>query len=275
MSGIKQLVRRVRKTGLFHKIGYARVAVRCWLHPPPPRGSFPPARKAVKKPAGLVAIGGTLAPEALLEAHRKGIYPMYYEKPVKWFAPDPRVVLFLENMRIERRGLRKLARSGRYHVTFDTCFDEVLGQCGNRESTWLTKEVVETYVELHRRGHAHSVEVWDEEGALIGGLYGMASGRIFSTDSAFQHARDAIRIAFMHLNCHLQHWGFVLNDMQMPSGLADALGCESISRKRYSALLDEYASAESRIGPWHIDDVLDVADWIPSEPGSQLRKPDQ
>ena len=261
---INKTIGRVRAIGPLHQLGYARVALRCALRPPPPRGSFPPASAAVKKPAGLVALGGCLTPESLREAHGKGIYPMYFKPPVKWWSPDPRVVLFLEKMRIEKRGLRKLAKSGRYRVTFDTCFAEVIHRCGNRDTTWLTEEVMQAYIGLHRQGHAHSVEVWDEEGALVGGLYGIAAGRVFSTESAFQLARDTIRIAFMHLNCHLQHWGCRINDMQVASPLAESLGCEAIAREQYCALLAEAGNGSTPTGPWHVDASLDVASWEPA-----------
>jgi len=268
-----KMMQWLKSFGPRHKIGFVRVWFRCLFFPPPPNGRFLAVSKAMKRPEGLLAIGGSLNKESLLDAYRRGIYPLFCKRPVKWWSNDPRTVLFLERMQIEHRGLRKTLKSCRYKVTFDVNFGEVIRFCSLRKTTWITPEVIDAFIELHHAGWAHSVEVWDKQGTMVGGLYGVDLGKAFTTESAFQRSHDTIRVAFAYLNCHLQWWGYVLNDMQTPSSLARTLGCEPIAREQYSRLLREFCGMEKHAGEWSVDQNLDVGGWIPEEPGSQCIDP--
>ncbi|MBN2785671.1 MAG: leucyl/phenylalanyl-tRNA--protein transferase [Pontiellaceae bacterium] len=259
----------MRRLGLFHKLGYARVRLQCLFFPPPPRGGFLPVRFSPRKPHGLVAVGGKLTPETLLFAYSKGVYPFYEEHPIEWLSCDPRMVLFLEKMRMGK-GLRPLIQSGRYRVTFDTAFEDVVKACSERDWTWLNPERIAVELALHEAGHAHSVEVWNQEGQLVGGIFGVDLGRMFLSESAFSLENNTMKVACAYLNCHLQHWGYAINDVQAFEEHFRRLGYELIPRRRYIELLREVATPETRRGKWSVDERLDVGKWIPAEPGSQL-----
>lgn len=268
VGSIAQLLHRLK---VRHRLGYFRVWCQSVLFPPPPRGKFPPVWMATNRPWGLLSIGGTLTADTLLDAYSRGIYPMYDRHPVKWFSCNPRAVLFVEKMRIEKRW-RKLVQSARYHVTFDTAFEEVVRHCSNRKWTWLVPERIEVAVALHQRGQAHSVEVWNQDGSLVGGAFGVDMGKMFIGESAFSTEKNVIHIAFIHLMCHLQHWGYVLNDAQAFGEHLRLMGFEEIPRKEYVRLLPDIVSKDVKRGRWAADENLDVGAWIPSLPGSQQKK---
>lgn len=223
----------------------------------------------------MLAFGGELTPDTLLFAYSKGIYPFYREPPIKWYSCDPRMVLFLEKMKL-KKGLRPLIKSGTYTVTFDTAFEEVVRACGEGgdrdEWTWITEERIAVAKELHERGQNHSVEVWNQQGELVGGLFGMDMGRMFLSESAFHRESNAGKVAVAYLNCHLQHWGHVINDIQWFWEHFRRMGYEDIPRKQYLKLLKTVVTEEIRMGKWTVDENLDVGNWIPSQPGSQVRK---
>jgi len=177
--------------------------------------------------------------------------------------------LFLEKMKL-KKGLRPLIQSRRYSVTFDTAFEDVVKQCSNREWTWLVPERVEVALSLHKRGVAHSVEVWNEAGDLVGGLFGVDMGRMFISESAFSTENNTMKVACAYLNCHLQHWGFILNDVQAYGEHFHRMGYEEIPRKKYIGMLPQLTSGKKKTGSWSVDERLDVGNWIPSNPGSQL-----
>ncbi|RKX47332.1 MAG: leucyl/phenylalanyl-tRNA--protein transferase [Verrucomicrobia bacterium] len=261
--------------------GYGRVWLQSRLFPPPPTGrfpplwmasvrAFPPLLKMDERPHALLAIGGSLTEDTLLAAYLKGIYPVLYEHPVKWIVFNPRMVLFLEKMKLEKR-LRRLIRSGRYHVTFDSAFEEVARECSNRKWTWLVPERINVAVALHKRGQAHSVEVWNRDGKLVGGLFGLEMGRMFLSESAFHHESNVGKVADAYLNCHLQHWGYEVHDAQVYSPYLEAMGFEEIPCKEYVHKLQELMRPNVRSAPWRVDERLDVAGWNPSLPGSQIK----
>ena len=164
-----------------------------WLEPTDP---FPPVERALRAPNGLLAAGDDLSTERLLDAYRRGIFPWFNdEDPVLWWSPDPRMVLDTAGMHVSR-SLRKTARSGRFTVTCDAAFVEVMGGCAEprpgQDGTWITDVMIEAYRRLFDDGHAHSVEVWDQ-GALVGGLYGVCMGRMFYGESMFARRSDASR----------------------------------------------------------------------------------
>lgn len=204
-----------------------------WLAGEP---AFPPVEAALDDPPGLLAAGGALHPEWLLAAYRRGIFPWYSEgQPLLWWSPDPRLVLVPSEIRISR-SLGKILRRGRFEIRFDTAFAEVVAACaGPRKGasgTWITPEMQRAYVRMHELGYAHSVEAWDD-GQLVGGLYGMALGRVFFGESMFSALPDASKVALVHL-CAA---GYALIDCQLPSDHLARLGARTMSRCSFCAAL--------------------------------------
>jgi leucyl/phenylalanyl-tRNA---protein transferase len=206
-----------------------------------PSRYFPPASRA--SPDGLVAVGGRLTTERLLDAYRHGIFPwpaQSYE-PMLWWSPDPRAILPLEGVYRSRR-LQRRMRSGEFEMRCDTAFAEVIAACGGgpgREGgTWLTPEMIAAYTELYRRGHAHCVETW-KEGQLVGGVYGIAIGGLFAAESMFYRARDASKAALVRLVDHLHARGYQLLDVQQWTAHTGSLGVIEIARREYLRRLAE------------------------------------
>jgi len=203
---------------------------------------FPPIHSALKHPNGLLAAGGDLSAERLLEGYRLGIFPWFSEgDPILWWSPDPRMVLFPGKFRISR-SFAKVLRNRSYQIRFDSAFDRVMAGCAaprkGEAGTWITGEMREAYRELHRLGYAHSVETWID-GALAGGLYGVAVGGVFFGESMFSLARNASKIALASLVAHLRSAGFGLIDCQMRTRHLETLGASEISRGQFSRLLAE------------------------------------
>jgi leucyl/phenylalanyl-tRNA--protein transferase len=182
---------------------------------------------------GLVAVGGDLAPARLLAAYRAGIFPWYGDDtPILWWSPDPRAVIELDGLHVSRR-LARTVRSGRFKVTFDHAFAEVMAGCGDREEgTWITPEMHEAYGRLHALGHAHSVEVW-HRGELAGGVYGVTIGGMFAGESMFSRVPDASKVALVHLLARLRERGFTLFDIQYLTPHTARLGGVEMPRAEY------------------------------------------
>ncbi|MEX1153299.1 leucyl/phenylalanyl-tRNA--protein transferase [Parvibaculum sp.] len=251
---------------LLHPLGFARLALERLLGRR--RGLFTrPPEEALALPDGLVDIGGPMSVDRLVAAYAAGIYPWCHLPPQKWWAPSRRAVLFLAESRIEK-SLRRVLRQGRYRVTFDTAFEEVMRACaaprpGRHALTWISPRFMAAYRALHCAGHAHSVEVWDGDGNLAGGLYGVASGGVFFTESQFARARDTSKIAFVTLNRHLAEWGFTLNDGKHMTAHLAALGLREIGREEFNAILKAGRVARPP-ARWRVDPALDVAGWEPA-----------
>lgn len=215
--------------------------------------AFPPLDTALREPNGLLAAGGDLSPRRLLEAYRRGIFPWFSEgDPILWWSPDPRMVLVPAEIRITR-SLAKTLRNKPYEVRYDTVFEEVVRACAapreGEPGTWITPEMRAAYVRLHRLGYAHSVETWID-GALAGGLYGVAIGRMFYGESMFARARDASKIALAHLAQRLQAAEFGLIDCQMRTDHLASLGARELPRARFSRRVGELVDYAGRPGPW-------------------------
>ena len=190
------------------------------------------------EPLGLVAVGGDLRPARLLDAYRHGIFPWYSDgEPVLWWSPDPRAIFELDGLHVSRR-LRRTIRSGRFTPTVNRDFTGVMRGCADRpgEGTWITADMIAAYEELHRRGHAHSVEVW-HEGRLAGGVYGVAVGGLFAGESMFTRVRDASKVALAYLVERLRQRGFWLFDIQLLTPHTASLGAVEIPRGKYLARL--------------------------------------
>ena len=192
---------------------------------------------------GLVAHGGDLEPSTLVAAYRIGIFPWPYdETALLWWSPDPRAVLPLDALHVSRRLARTL-RGDRFRVTINAAFAAVIDGCAAREETWITPALRAAYVRLHGLGWTHSVEVWDADGALAGGLYGVAIGGLFAAESMFHRARDASKVAVVALVQHARRVGITLVDVQVPSSHLASLGALAIPRREY---LDRLARALDR-----------------------------
>jgi leucyl/phenylalanyl-tRNA--protein transferase len=215
---------------------------------------FPPLENAMREPNGLLAGGGDLSADRLIQAYRHGCFPWYQQgQPILWWSPDPRTVLFPDELHVSR-SLAKLLRQGRFEVTFDQDFAAVIRACAGprayTDETWITGPMQAAYVELHARGFAHSVEVW-ENGRLVGGLYGLAMGQLFFGESMFSHTDNASKVGFATLVQHLKAWGFVLIDCQMPTQHLQSFGARPISRRTFAAYLNKHL------------DLTHSADWLP------------
>lgn len=202
--------------------------------------TFPPLNTALQEPNGLLAAGGDLRPERLIQAYRHGCFPWYQDgQPILWWSPDPRTVLFPDELHVSR-SLAKLMRQQRYQVSFDQDFPAVVAACAAprayAEGTWITETMQAAYCELHRQGIAHSVEV-RENGVLVGGLYGLAIGRLFFGESMFSRADNASKVGFVTLVKRLEQTGFALIDCQMPTDHLHSLGARAISRAAFAEAL--------------------------------------
>jgi leucyl/phenylalanyl-tRNA--protein transferase len=190
----------------------------------------------------------------LIQAYRHGCFPWFQEgQPILWWSPDPRTVLFPEELHISR-SLGKVLRQSRYQVTFDRDFAAVIQACAAprdyADGTWITDSMQSAYLELHRRGYAHSVEVWEQD-ALVGGLYGLAIGQLFFGESMFSRADNASKVGFATLVERLKAWGFVLIDCQMPTEHLHSFGARAITRTTFADYLRQ-----------HLDQP-NIADWLP------------
>jgi len=199
-----------------------------------PSFNFP--NPSLADPDGLLAVGGNLEPETLLSAYQQGIFPWFDEDtPILWWSPDPRAILEFDNLYISKR-LARTIRTNKFQVTFNQDFDAVVKGCTYRpeEGTWITPEVANAYGEFHRRGHAHSVEVW-QQGVLVGGLYGVAIGGLFAGESMFSTVSDASKIALVALVSRLKEKGYQLFDLQIINEHTSTMGATEIPRDNYLA----------------------------------------
>ncbi|MBI3778011.1 MAG: leucyl/phenylalanyl-tRNA--protein transferase [Gammaproteobacteria bacterium] len=222
---------------------------------------FPPVELA--SPEGLLAVGGDLRAERLLEAYRHGIFPWYNPgQPILWWSPDPRAVLFPEKLRVSR-SLRKTLCRKIFDVALDGAFREVMQACAQPRpgraggGTWITPEMIEAYDVLHRRGYAHSVEA-RRDGKLVGGLYGVALGNAFFGESMFSRETDASKVAFVHLVKQLERWGYAFIDCQISSAHLFSLGAEEIRRRDFMARLEQALKHPDRPGRWRFDADLAI-----------------
>jgi leucyl/phenylalanyl-tRNA--protein transferase len=222
-----------------------------WLQADEP---FPPVERALAEPNGLLCAGADLSPARLLDAYGRGIFPWFSgHEPVLWWSPDPRMVLYCDELRVSR-SLAKSARNRGYEVRLDTAFARVLAGCaGPRKGaggTWLGADMRRAYAALHRAGYAHSVETW-KDGELLGGLYGVALGRMFYGESMFSRATDASKVALVALVGELRARGFPMIDCQMKTPLLASLGAREIPRADFLRRLSALVNYPEPPGTWH------------------------
>lgn len=225
------------------------------LDPFRPDQPFPDAQKALKEPDGLLAIGGCLTPQRIINAYRHGIFPWYNPgEPILWWSPNPRLVLFPERLQISR-SLNKTIRKNIFYITFDQAFADVINACSaprqQESGTWITSEMNQAYNQLHQQGVAHSVEAWHND-KLVGGLYGLAIGRVFFGESMFHTQTDASKVAFAHLVRHLTAWNYPLIDCQVHSNHLVSLGAEEIDRAEYIGLLKQLCHQHASEQAWRV-----------------------
>ena len=212
---------------------------------------FPPVELA--SPEGIIAVGGDLSPERLLAAYSSGIFPWYSDgQPILWWSPDPRFVLFPEEIHVSR-SLEKIMRKDTFQVTFDSAFQEVIYACSqprrNSFGTWITGEMRNAYVRLHELGVAHSVETW-QNGKLAGGMYGVSLGRLFFGESMFTRADNASKVALVSLVDRLREHDFLLLDCQVYTENLDRFGAVDIPRRRFMEILEKGLNAPTLKGNW-------------------------
>ncbi len=216
--------------------------------------AFPPAESALRQPDGLLAIGGDLSAQRLLNAYRHGIFPWYSEgQPILWWAPDPRMVFRTGGVRLSSRFRRGL-RHSTWQVRADTAFAQVIATSAStprpgQDGTWITDAMQAAYVELHRLGHAHSVEVFDQD-RVVGGLYGVAIGQMFFGESMYSGESGGSKIALAALAHRLRAWGWLLIDAQVENPHLLSLGAESWPRPEFLARVAELTGLPGIVGSW-------------------------
>lgn len=205
--------------------------------------AFPPVYEALTEPNGLVAIGGDLSIQRLLSAYQQGIFPWFSDgEPILWWSPDPRMVLFPNELKISR-SLKKTLKNTPFEIRFNTDFRAVISACSNtlrgaQNGTWITQDIIEAYCALHHAGYAISAETW-HNGKLVGGCYGVNIGGMFYGESMFHHVTDASKVAFVRLVEHLNSLGVSMIDCQMKTAHLASFGAREINRKDFNALLSQ------------------------------------
>ena len=216
---------------------------------------FPPIDQAIDDPNGLLAAGGSLSKERLIDAYRSGIFPWYSPgEPILWWSPDPRCVVIPDQIHISR-SMRKRLKKKDYTVVFDRNFSGVMDACSapreDAEGTWISDQMKLAYNALHKEGVAHSVEVYIND-ELVGGLYGLSMGKLFFGESMFSRAKDTSKIAFILMVEQLQKWGYALIDCQVSNDHLFSLGAIEISREEFQLYLDRYIDSPSPSN-WQFD----------------------
>ena len=217
---------------------------------------FPPPDYA--DPSGLIAVGGDLSSERLLEAYRVGIFPWYSDdQPILWWSPDPRFILEPDEFKMSR-SLQKTLQRKTFQVTFDRVFEEVIAACATvpregQRGTWITREMHDAYIELHGLGYAHSVETWSG-GKLVGGLYGVSLGKAFFGESMFHSKTDASKVALAILVEKLKGWGFHFIDSQMTTEHMMRLGAKEVPRRIFLKRLQSALRHSTKRGKSHVED---------------------
>ena len=208
-----------------------------WIDPDDPVIEFPPVSEALQEPEGLLAAGGDLRPDRLIAAYRQGIFPWYEDgQPILWWSPDPRAIIYTDKLHISR-SLQKTLKKDHYRVSFNTAFSAVVEACSQprrgSNGTWITGEMQQAYETLHRMGYAHSVEVWNDEGELIGGLYGIILDKVFAGESMFSRVTDMSKVALVYLSEWLQMRNIHIIDCQLPNPHLMRMGAITIPRAEF------------------------------------------
>ena len=214
---------------------------------------FPDVEESTEE--GIVAVGGDLSVERLILAYSRGIFPWYSSdrSPILWWSPDPRFVLFPENL-IVSKSMRPYFNQNKFKVTWDQNFEDVIKNCQkidreDQPGTWITSKMLAAYIQLHKKGYAHSVEVWLEN-ELVGGLYGISLGKVFFGESMFAKVSNASKFGFISLVNQLKQKGFLLIDCQQETKHLESLGANAIKRKDFIDIINDNNIEETYIGSW-------------------------
>jgi len=216
---------------------------------------FPPPEGALDEPDGLLAVGGDLSSERLLLAYKSGIFPWFSDdQPILWWSPNPRCVLFPEEVHVSR-SLRRTLNQGSFLVSADRCFRRIIRLCGSTraEGTWITDDMISAYTHLHRLGIAHSIEVWNRQGELAGGMYGLALGQCFFGESMFSLQTNASKVLMVHLSRQLANWGYRLVDCQVPSEHLLSMGARTIPRTEFLSILRQCVERKPDQPDWNFN----------------------
>jgi leucyl/phenylalanyl-tRNA--protein transferase len=221
---------------------------------PDPRAPFPDPHTARREPDGLLAVGGDLQPARLLNAYAHGIFPWYSEgQPILWWSPDPRALFRSDGVHLSRRDRQQL-RAMPWTIRADTAFERVIAACADtprpgQDGTWITAAIRAAYIELHRLGHAHAIEVWHAD-ALVGGLYGVAIGRMFFAESMFSATSGGSKAALIALGAILHAWGWPLFDAQVESAHITRMGAIALPRRDFLRHVAEWTAKADAAGAW-------------------------
>jgi len=215
--------------------------------------AFPSISTALTDPDGLLAVGGCLSTQRIINAYRQGIFPWYSdEDPILWWSPNPRLVVFPDQLHVSK-SLQKTQRRQTFQLSFDTAFADVIQACSmpraQDSGTWLLPEMQAAYIRLYEEGHAHSIEAWFQ-GKLVGGLYGIAIGQVFFGESMFHTKTDASKIAFVTLVQQLTEWGYQLIDCQVHTDHLASLGAEEMPRSDFAILLRKFLQNKPHATAW-------------------------
>jgi leucyl/phenylalanyl-tRNA--protein transferase len=236
-----------------------------WLNPSDPPAAFPEINLALDEPDGLLAAGGDLSSERLVNAYAKGIFPWYDDgQPILWWSPDPRCVLRPDGFHIARR-LRQATRNSSLTLSFNRAFPKIIRECAakrdSQQGTWITSDMTAAYEQLHREGWAHSIEVWRSE-QLIGGLYGLAIGKVFFGESMFSRETNGSKFALLGLRQVMLENDFELLDCQVVSEHLKTLGATTIPRGEFAAILEQACQPATRFELWP-EKTLRIRDLLP------------
>lgn len=218
---------------------------------------FPPTHYALDEPNGLLAVTDHINADWMLAAYSNGIFPWSDEgDQVTWWTPSPRAVLFTDQVKF-RRSLVKVWRSGKFQLSFDQAFAQVVTHCADiprpgQDGTWIRQDYRDALMQLHQQGHAHSVEVWQDQ-QLVGGLYGLSIGKMFFGESMFSHKRDASKLALVGLCKHLAHWGWPLIDCQMETDHLTSMGATTLKRDDFETQLRQHTQTPISPKNWQFN----------------------
>lgn len=237
-----------------------------WLDSHNPHAPFPDPEEALDYPEGLVAAGGDLSSPRLLHAYKKGIFPWYEQgQPILWWSPNPRGIIYPKGF-IAHRSLLRSFRRNSWRTSYDTAFREVMSGCAEpraySSNTWITQEMLNAYCDLHQLGHAHSVEVWDTENHLVGGIYGIAIGSIFFGESMFSRKTDASKIALLFLCAYVDSWGYKVIDTQLTSKHLSSLGGCQMDRSEYLQSVKICIRDKVSAQAWNKQQSINIKEWI-------------
>lgn len=220
---------------------------------------FPDVNRALKEPDGLLAMGGDLSPQRIINAYKNGIFPWFSDgEPILWWSPGKRATIKANFCHISR-SMKRLLKSNKFTVTINSAFAQVINRCAKpreyQAETWITDSMIAAYIKLHQLGFAHSVEIWQEQ-KLVGGLYGICIGTLFCGESMFSEVSNSSKVAFIALNQHLHRFQGELIDCQMQTAHLQSIGVQEVSREQFITELKKCRDKKIDRGCWDRQEVI-------------------